>query len=407
MYTNGKEGKNPRETYRILSLDGGGIRGLITAVWLDRLEKELGKPIKDHFNLIAGTSTGSILACGISLGIPASQLVNIYKHRGEEIFPQLDSLRRTIKFIKHLPTQGLDQQLYCDQGLKKVLQEEFQRAKIPEKYISKISPPENENAKGGDLFFKDIRYLNGNELTTLVTSYDTLNRKAVIFDSREDNYNEIPMWEICKASSSAPMFFPAHIMEMKNGNAEPYTIPLIDGGVIASNPTACAIAEGMKATKNLKLTIEDFVPIEDFVVVSLGTGDSNRSISIKQAKNWGIYKWSYHITNVLFDGVSQAMDHIATSMLPRETYFRFQAKLEKDSLDDVSPENLNALQAFANCYFDTYDYQDKIKELKKILKDTHKVKVCNHKKIVNNCSCENSSRNGHNHKVESTPLLQS
>jgi uncharacterized protein len=377
MDINGKENNNSRKTYRILSLDGGGIRGLITAVWLDRLEQTLEKPLRDHFNLIAGTSTGSILACGISMGIPASDLIHIYKKRGKEIFPPLFSSPRILKFLKHLPTQGLNQQLYSDQGLKKVLQEEFKWEKIKE-----CNSNRNSYNNEGDALFENIRLLNeknGRSLTTLVTSYDTLNRKVVIFDSRKDKYDKIPVWEICKASSSAPIFFPAHIMKMKNDNKESYEIPLIDGGVVASNPTACALAEGMKET-NKKLNLNQFV------VVSLGTGDANRSISIKKAKNWGITDWSYQITNVLFDGVSQAMDHIATNMLDSEKYFRFQAKLDRDNLDDVSEENINALQAFANCYFETHEWQKKIDKLKCLLENSEKVPV--DKKAVNNFSCE-------------------
>ncbi|SRR5579883_125472 len=353
-----KECEKDQPTYRILSLDGGGIRGLITAVWLHRLEQELGEPLRNHFNLIAGTSTGSILACGISLGKPAKELIKIYKERGKEIFTH-SSFSRTLNFIKHLPTQGLNQQLYSDEGLKKVLKEELRWENFKE-HNADVSL-----SFGSDLSFGDLWHINQRNLRTLVISYDTLNRKAIPFNSSQSRSAKIPVWEICKASSSAPIFFPAHIMEVKDDDTS-YKIPMIDGGVVASNPTACAIAEGMRSGTGRN--------INQIVVVSLGTGDANRSIHIKQAQSWGIFNWTYNITNVLFDGVSQAVDNIASNMLPHENYFRFQAKLESDSLDDVSEENLNNLQAFANSYFETTICKKMVKDLKMILKTTSKVK---------------------------------
>jgi len=68
-------------SFKILSLDGGGIRGLITAVWLHKLETELNRPIAECFDLIVGTSTGSILACAVAAKIPAEQIVSLYRER--------------------------------------------------------------------------------------------------------------------------------------------------------------------------------------------------------------------------------------------------------------------------------------------------------------------------------------
>lgn len=331
---------NKTKYYRILALDGGGIRGLITAVWLHRLEKELEKKvgkkvhIRDFFDLIAGTSTGSILACAISLGTPTEELIKIYKNRGKEIFTH-SKVSRFLKWLKHLRFEGLDQPIYSDKGLEKVLRDEF-----------------------GECKFGELN--EGSHRTTFVVSYDTLNRRAICFNSSQDRYDALPVWEICKASSSAPVYFPAHVMQMKNGDVT-YNIPLIDGGVVASNPTACAIAEGIKIQEEQEPQHKR--DIGKIVVVSLGTGDSNRPIRIKQAQRWGLVKWSLNITGVLFDGVSQAMDHVATNLLPTENYFRFQAKLDRDSLDDVSEENLNALQALANSYFETNICKEKLKDL--------------------------------------------
>ena len=73
--------------YRVLSIDGGGMRGIIPAVWLYHLEQRLGSPLFEHFDLFAGTSTGSILAAGLAAGIETGRLVELYEQHGPQIFP--------------------------------------------------------------------------------------------------------------------------------------------------------------------------------------------------------------------------------------------------------------------------------------------------------------------------------
>ena len=67
---------------KILSLDGGGIRGVFPAAFLAKLEEQIGAPIASYFDLIAGTSTGGIIAIGLGLGIPASDILKLYEEQG-------------------------------------------------------------------------------------------------------------------------------------------------------------------------------------------------------------------------------------------------------------------------------------------------------------------------------------
>ena len=76
-----------RNRYRILSFDGGGIWGLVSAVWLGRLEEKLGGQVRDQFDLVAGTSTGSILACAVSMELNAEAIIDLYVKHGREVFP--------------------------------------------------------------------------------------------------------------------------------------------------------------------------------------------------------------------------------------------------------------------------------------------------------------------------------
>jgi patatin-like phospholipase/acyl hydrolase len=74
------------DTFRILSLDGGGLRGTFSAKFLAEIERELGVRVADHFDLIAGTSTGSIIALGLALGLRAEDMLDFYVERGPDIF---------------------------------------------------------------------------------------------------------------------------------------------------------------------------------------------------------------------------------------------------------------------------------------------------------------------------------
>jgi uncharacterized protein len=300
--------------YRILSLDGGGIRGLVSAIWLNRLEQRLGSPLRNYFELVAGTSTGSLIACGVSLGIPTSEIINLYLKQGREVFPP--SGRRLWSRISRSFSQGLDAPRYDGEGLKQVLQGVF------------------GNARFGELSRR-----------TLVTSYDALNREALVFKNDRSFYNELPVWEICKASASAPTFFPAHVMTI-DGQA----IPLIDGGVVANNPTACAIAEAVRINEALSGT--ESVALSQFVVASFGTGETTRPISIREAQEWGTLEWAQPLIGVLFDGSADSVHYIAKQLLANDRYFRFQTPLATayDDIDNADATNLKALVGVAEAY---------------------------------------------------------
>lgn len=110
-------------TYRILSLDGGGIRGLMTAIWLQRHEEKLKGPLHEHFDVVAGTSTGSILACAVSKGIPVERIVELYVQRGKQVFPSAAS--RLWSRTTRLFSQGVSAPKYDGEGIERVLKDLF------------------------------------------------------------------------------------------------------------------------------------------------------------------------------------------------------------------------------------------------------------------------------------------
>jgi len=322
--------------YRILSLDGGGIRGLITAVWLDRLEQKLGSPLKNHFDLIAGTSTGSILACGVAMGLNAGSIVDLYLNNADTIFPGRAS--RLWSRTQRLLSQGPSAPKYDGKGLEQVLQKIFKK--------------NNKHVLFGALGVKPV----------LVFSYDTLNRQSIVFKNTKQEHTKIPVYQICKASSSAPAYFPAHVMRM--GKAD---VPLIDGGVVANNPTACAIAEAIRINKQKTKAVH--CEVTDFIVASFGTGEATRPISIDEAQEWGALEWAIPIIDVLFDGSTNAVDYIARQVIDDNKYFRFQCTLEKayDDMDNAGQTNLNALIAVAQNYMATQGGEQKLEQLAGLL----------------------------------------
>lgn len=320
--------------YRILALDGGGIRGIITAHWLKNLEEMLGSPVGDHFDLVAGTSTGSILACGVAMRIPAADIVQMYRQYGREVFPS--SASRLWSRLGRTLSQGVSAPKYDDKGLERVLRRQF-----------------------GDKRFGD---LPSKSPILLVTTYNTLTRQAIVFKSSRNRYDNLPIWEAAKASSSAPTYFPAHVTGVLGA-----AMPLIDGGVVANNPTACAIAEGVR--ENSQRT-RGKVPLERFVVASLGTGHNTRPITAAEAREWGAVEWAIPVIDVLMDGNSDVVDYIARNLIPTDRYFRLQTPLDNafDDLDDASQTNLNALINIADHYLDSKGGSTQLKKLAALIK---------------------------------------
>jgi hypothetical protein len=297
--------------YRILSLDGGGIRGLITAIWLDRLEQALDRPLWQHFDLVAGTSTGSILACAVAAGIDARRIIDLYSNEGRKVFP---SPRRLVRFF-HGPK-------YDGRGLEAALDDVF------------------DHAAFGDLKIKP----------TLVTTYDTFTGKPVIFKNNRPRHANLLVRDVCRASSAAPTYFPPHLLKVSGAK-----VPLIDGGVVANNPTACAIAEAVRTGREGDEEATNGDCLGHLVVASFGTGDVLRRISPHEADRWGAVRWAAPIIDVLFDGSSDAVDYIARQLIRPENLFRFQIPLDRqyERMDNPAPANVDVLTHLATHYIDS------------------------------------------------------
>lgn len=300
---------------KILSIDGGGIRGIIPAMILSEIETRTKKPICQLFDLIAGTSTGGIIALGLTKpnkdGKPAHQaqdFVRLYEMDGPKIFYQ--PLYRKINNLGSL----LDEK-YSAKNLEDVL----------------------------DYYFKNA-YLTDALTNVLVTGYEIERRSAFFFKSHKaktDPRRNFLMKHIARATSAAPTYFEPE--KIPTEDLEEY-FALIDGGVFAGNPAMCAYVEALSM----------FPKEKDFLMVSLGTGNLTDPIFYKDAKNWGLARWARPIFDVVLSGVSDTVEYQLKMLLPSEgtgrRYFRLQVRLDdaSDKLDNVTPLNLRALKLYAD-----------------------------------------------------------
>jgi len=326
-----------QETVKILSIDGGGIRGIIPAMLLAEIERRTGRAACELFDLIAGTSTGGIIALGVTVPdtsgpgagrLPrwsAQQLAELYVEDGGEIFHR--SLVRTIN-----TADGLRVEKYAASGLEALL----------------------ERCLGDALLSQALT-------DVLITSYDIQQHQPFFFksfdprartpatpgsggDSADAGASPPPspdyaMRVVGRATSAAPTYFePEHVLAL-SPTAEPQDYALVDGGTFANNPAMCAYAE---ATRNH--------PGADVLIVSLGTGRLTESISYEQAKHWGLVQWVHPLLGVMMDGSSAAIDYQLDELLgPDRGHFRFQAVLDgvSDSLDDAGAANTAGLRELA------------------------------------------------------------
>ena len=336
-------GKPTAPIKRILSLDGGGIRGLISAHWIDAVEQAIQpRQVRDSFDLLAGTSTGSILACALSCGLKPADMIKLYQDEGPRIFP--GPAARRLNRIGRIFSDGFSAPKYSNKGLIGALQNVF-----------------------GTRLFGEL------PKPTMVVSYDTIKRKPVIFKSWRDEYRDLPVWQVCVASSSAPTYFPSFVMPSTDAAS---TSPdgernwsLIDGGVVANNPAACVLAEALRLNRENKTPVS----VEEIVLASIGTGQHSQKISAKKAGEWGAIEWAIPIIDVLFDGSTDAVDYVVQNILLESNYYRLQIALPhaNDSLDKASHTNLRALSDLAQSEIERLDsvlwrLSDR---LKKIVKD--------------------------------------
>lgn len=260
-------------SYRILSLDGGGLRGLISARILQRLVDAPGiAGWLDRVDLIAGTSTGGILALGLAAGHSPQEMADLYRNKGPEIFD--DSLWDEIRDLGKLI--GAE---YSNKPLKKILQQTFGTTRLKQ-LERKVAIPTFDLDNAAQIPRKR-------------------SWQPKIFHNfpGKDSDGEQLASDVALYTSAAPTYFPS---------ADGY----IDGGVFANNPSMVAIAQAIAHGNRAR----DRARLEDIILLSIGTGISLHYIKGKSL-DWGDAQWIKPLLEILQGGVSGIADYQARELL--------------------------------------------------------------------------------------------
>lgn len=316
----------------ILSIDGGGIRGILPAAILVRLESLLQEithepdlKIGDMFDLVAGTSTGGILSC-------------IYLAPGAN------------KKAKYSARDALD--LYIDHGHEIFSHSLVHDAESGDGLLGPKYSFEN-------LYSQLTRYFGDLKLAdlikpSLITAYEMTQRRAVFFtsvDAMADPGSNFFVRDVARATSAAPTFFaPAGIRSMDTRDWA-----LLDGGVFANNPALCAYSEALKVDfPKLFPNCDKDRPAgaKDMLIISLGTGSVKKSYHIEDYIHAGELKWLQPIIDILMSGNSETVDYelksiYSTLAAPDQAdYYRLEPGLlaASSQMDLATPDNINKLK---------------------------------------------------------------
>ena len=236
--------KRPR---KLLALDGGGMRGVITLRVLQRLEDLLKMPLCDYFDYVAGTSTGAIIAACIAMGMKVEEIERFYLTFGKEVFKKRWLPRRWSALYSAEPLEKKLRQLLCEHADSKVdpdLKPEFLRC-----------------------LFMAVTRNAGTDSVWPISS----NPAAMFNDPRDADCNlRIPMWEILRASSAAPTFFPPHSI-MLNPRDPDSAFAFVDGGTTTYNNPAFLLYR-MATTDRYQLRWP--IGEDKLLLISIGTGTS-------------------------------------------------------------------------------------------------------------------------------------
>jgi uncharacterized protein len=347
------------DRFRILSIDGGGIRGLIAARVIARLEElisaeaEEERRLADCFQMFAGTSTGGLLALGLTVPDPAdptrprlsgSDLVDLYLNEGPRIFG--DTLH------KLLSLGGWIAPKHSEARLERALRERFGDARLGAA-LRELIVTSYDMSEPGPHFFKRWR-------------------------ARQSADRDVAMVDVGLATSAAPTYFPSRGLA---GRA------LVDGGLFAANPSVAAMVEALKRRDEEPRDLS----AGELLLVSLGTGQHETGHPQSRVRRWGRIGWIFPrrqdpaLIAAFLDGQSDAADHWAEILLNHEPgraalnpaakgagprYFRFQTTLPVSTpLDDARSRALEQLNDAADRLL--ADQDDRLREVaRRLARDT-------------------------------------
>ncbi|KMJ59489.1 patatin [Bacillus sp. LL01] len=276
---------------KMLCLDGGGIRGVFAVSILQEIEREYKQPIAELVDLVAGTSTGSIIASSISIKKPMEEVLVGYKVYGKKIFTRQAKV-------------GLFKSIYSDRQLRRFIMQAFGKRRMAD-----ITSP------------------------LLIPAVDLTHGRPFVHRSNYGNKAakdlSVHLWDAVLSSCSAPVYFPP------NNIGNDYLS--IDGGLWANNPSMVCITEGVGYFK---------MKLEDMAILSIGTGLQKIDFTIQKNKYWGVKQWlpfhfpSMKVTPKLLDLAlqlsSESVSYQCRNLLG-DNYIRLNKELGGEvSFDDIT-----------------------------------------------------------------------
>jgi len=311
------------KTINVLTIDGGGIRGLMSAKILkhieERIQEETKSDIKlaEYFDLIVGTSTGGVL----------SSIYCFPDENGKPKFNASDAVDLYLEYGGFIFSNGFKYKLKSLFGLTKSRYDGENLRESVKKYLgsdTKIS--------------KSVTNL-------MITSVDPLSNELFLFKShkaKKDKSRDYTFYDAAIATSAAPIYLPPH----KIGNQ-----PLVDGGMSINNPSMSAYVEASKMFKNSKIN-----------VLSIGTGTKINKFDYEDIKGWGIYGWLFSIheskgsplVDLILNASSKGTEYITDQLYHKEfkgDYLRLDPMITdemKFGMDDASNENLKEMVISSN-----------------------------------------------------------
>lgn len=321
-------------TVTILSIDGGGVRGIVPAIVLRDLlrrirylsgvsrwyrlpwhKREVG-PVAAHqvFDFFSGTSTGALLALGLVMRDPLdpAAIAEVYRRKVAEIFPTykpfaaIGAMRQAVVIkYHHEPWERVLRELFGDRTMSECV------------------------------------------ANVIIAAYDTDNRSPFFFkhfDAEAQRRRNVPpdyyLRDVARATSAAPTYFEPTQVTSLDGRR--YT--LVDGGLAANNPALSAYVEARKC----------YPDVDKFLIVSLGTGRSGRTFPYEKIRRWGYLDWVSPLHGVpmmamVGDGQSETVAY-ALANLPGVEYYRLNFELDDstEEMDDASASNMERLERIAN-----------------------------------------------------------
>jgi uncharacterized protein len=269
---------------KMLCIDGGGIRGIFAIAILQSIEKELKQPISEMFDVVAGTSTGAIIAASVALNISMDEVFESYKRYGKKIFVRQAKV-------------GLFKSVYNDRYLRRLLKEAFGEATLAE-----IKKP------------------------LLIPAVDITHGKPFVHRSNYGHRNNedltIKIWDAVLSSCSAPVYFPPNNVENKYLS--------IDGGLWANNPSLLCVTEALHSFNK---------SLEEIHILSIGTGQQKIDFSMDSKKYWGVKQWlpfhfpSMKVTPKLIDlalHLSSESVSYHCQLLLKDHYLRLNEELREE-----------------------------------------------------------------------------